>query len=380
MFSSLPKLADKVFVVGYLLPTLLFVCALGALFADQQLVQTVVSGEAQGWDKIVGLVIAVWAIAVLMEFLNIEIIKFLEGYRAPIKGSQRLKAKQEARFAALDKPIQPLLQKVDNGEDLTKAEDEELEEKLVELHTSFPSDENLILPTRFGNAIRSFELYGNEVYGADSVTLWASLLTVIPKDFAAAIGDVKAQIDGLVNVICFSVIFAIIALARALYLLPRSNRLDASHNLDEETIRILLFILAAAVAAALTAGAYALAIRKVHAWGSYVKAAFDCYLPELARKLGFQVPATVPKQKELWELISQRLAYHRPFDTEPWMVQERETDPGSRANDSGSNSHSPPEAAAENRDANASDPEGNDDNETNGNGGVEGGGEGDEQP
>ena len=58
--------------------------------------------------------------------------------------------------------------------------------------------------------------------------------------------------------------------------------------------------------------------------GAYVKAAFDCYLPELAKKLGFRMPAAPEKQKELWAAISQRVAYHLTFEPEPWMLAEKE--------------------------------------------------------
>lgn len=58
--------------------------------------------------------------------------------------------------------------------------------------------------------------------------------------------------------------------------------------------------------------------------GAYVKAAFDCYLPELAKKLGFRMPAAPEKQKELWAAISQRVAYHLTFEPEPWILAEKE--------------------------------------------------------
>jgi len=358
MFSSLPKLADRTFVIGYLLPTLLFVCALAALFSDQPLVQGLIFGETQGWDKIFGLVIGVWAAAVFLQFVNTYLIKFLEGYERPIKNWRSLKAEKQRAFDALDGRLKELWEKINARVELSESEQYEFERKSIAFHRNFPSTRSRLLPTKFGNAIRAFEQYGNEVYGADSVALWSHLSTVVPKDFSSAIGDARAQVNGLVNVICFSALFALVALARAAYSLALSAGGNASRPLDEQSLQIVLFMLAALAAVALAVGAYALAIRRVYVWGAYVKAAFDCYLPELAKKLGFRMPAAPEKQKELWAAISQRVAYHLTFEPEPWMLAEKEdssesepnSPPGEKGATEKSKVHDPEEESKDNGD------------------------------
>jgi len=358
MFSSLPKLADRTFVIGYLLPTLLFVCALAALFSNQPLVQGLIFGETQGWDKIFGLVVGVWAAAVFLQFVNTYLIKFLEGYERPIKNWRSLKAEKQRAFDALDGRLKELWEKINARVELSESEQYEFERKSIAFHRNFPSTRSRLLPTKFGNAIRAFEQYGNEVYGADSVALWSHLSTVVPKDFSSAIGDARAQVNGLVNVICFSALFALVALARAAYSLALSAGGNASRPLDEQSLQIVLFMLAALAAVALAVGAYALAIRRVYVWGAYVKAAFDCYLPELAKKLGFRMPAAPEKQKELWAAISQRVAYHLTFEPEPWMLAEKEdssesepnSPPGEKGATEKSKVHDPEEESKDNGD------------------------------
>jgi hypothetical protein len=57
----------------------------------------------------------------------------------------------------------------------------EYDDLLIELVVQFPSEQRLILPTRFGNAIRAFEDYSRQVYGADGIPLWIHLkLILIP--------------------------------------------------------------------------------------------------------------------------------------------------------------------------------------------------------
>jgi hypothetical protein len=58
----------------------------------------------------------------------------------------------------------------------------------------------LTLPTRFGNAIRSFEVYSRIIYGLEAIDGWPRLLAVIPADYRQAIDDAKAQVDFWVNI------------------------------------------------------------------------------------------------------------------------------------------------------------------------------------
>jgi hypothetical protein len=52
--------------------------------------------------------------------------------------------------------------------------------------------------------------------------------------------------------------------------------------------------------------------------GSLVKAAFDCYLPDLAKRLGHKLPLTGDEQRRFWIAVSRRAIYHRPLKPEKW--------------------------------------------------------------
>lgn len=66
------------------------------------------------------------------------------------------------------------------------------------------------------------------------------------------------------------------------------------------------FALCAALLAWLT---YQFSIEKIYEWGSLVKAAFDCYLPDLAKRLGYELPLTGDDQKKFWISISRRASF-----------------------------------------------------------------------
>src|ERR1700730_3824277 len=84
MLSSLPKLADRAFILGEFLPSLLFAVALLFLFHDQQLPKALIEAVINKELGVAGyLLLTVWAGAVLLLILNQPLYRFLEGYTFP---------------------------------------------------------------------------------------------------------------------------------------------------------------------------------------------------------------------------------------------------------------------------------------------------------
>jgi hypothetical protein len=196
----------------------------------------------------------------------------------------------------------------------------------LKLLKQMPSMVGDVLPTRFGNAIRAFEVYPRDIYGADGVAIWLRLASVMPKQFADQIQDTRSQIDFLINCCFFSAIIAFLGLSRTIY--------SASwHDLDlYTTTGVHAFISSidkfwlwwAAGGAVATYVFYRWAVTCVPAWGDLVMSAFDCYLPELAGQLGFELPTTEAERLRFWTTFSLQLIYRRepngetPFHIEDW--------------------------------------------------------------
>jgi hypothetical protein len=219
MISSLPKLADRTFIIGFLLPTILFFLALISLFSEADPFASILSAiaETEKWDKIAYLIILLWTFSILLQIINNIQYQILEGYTWPLKNINALRRREEARFDELNSRVTELKKKRYKDKlRLTAEEESELMDKWVEFTQKFPERREILLPTRFGNAILAFEQYSNEIYEADSVTLWSHMSSVIPKEFQAYIGDARAQVDGLVNIVFFSLIIAIFSLVRGL--------------------------------------------------------------------------------------------------------------------------------------------------------------------
>ncbi len=328
MLSSLASISDKTFIVGYVLPLLLFLFAGGLLFIDVPLVHAFLLTIAteESFEKLTYLIIALWVLALLMQLVNHIQLQMLEGYRWPVSRLGFLKRSQVARFDLVNIPFQAVndewkaaIQKGVGFPPDREAAWNSLRTKLV---TNFPTRKELVLPTRFGNAIRAFELYSAEVYGADSIPLWLNLATVVPKDFQSALDDARAQVNCLVNVVFFSWAIAITAACRFVATFAPVEALSNQPHWIEVPVLFgnvsWIFGVAAVGAALVGWGAYALAIEQVFAWGALVKAAFDCYLPALAKSLGYSLPKTGTEQKEFWIAVSRRAIQHRPLVPEKW--------------------------------------------------------------
>lgn len=181
--------------------------------------------------------------------------------------------------------------------DLTKSEWESTSRSLL---NEFPGGVSLILPTRLGNVIRSFEYYPDREYGMDAVTLWPRLIAKIDKDYAALVDDSKTSFDFMLNGSVLSLALALlILLAGLIYETP----LDSRATLISWFAEILIFTVLSFIL-------YFQSISRAANWGEMVKGAFDLYRNDLLKLLGFgQQLKTKGAERSLWEKISMQMIY-----------------------------------------------------------------------
>jgi hypothetical protein len=157
------------------------------------------------------------------------------------------------------------------------------------LQHTYPDSSGLILPTRLGNVIRSFEYYSDREYGIDSIEIWPRLVSVIPKDYAVSIDDTKTTFDFMMNCSLLTGLLSVLILMIGLI-----------YPATLESLSIVF---------------YRLSINRAGAWGLLIKSAFDLYRWELLKKLGHE---KTPKKREdervLWEEISRQMIYGDRYD------------------------------------------------------------------
>lgn len=346
MLSSLPKLADRNFILGTFLPTLLFTLIVLFSFSDTEPAKTWMEGlTAKDIGQAVFLLLGVWVLAVLILMLNHPFYRFFEGYTYPEWVADRLKRRKRKYLVDSSTEINALHNRwADQGDTFASSDLNRYRALRRDLVKWMPSKESDVLPTRFGNAIKAFEVYPRDVYGADGVTMWLRLSSVVPKSFSDKIDESRSQIDFLINCCLFSAAISALGFGRTIYsacwrsvdLYSRDGVVAFISSFEPHW---LLWTIGGAIA---SYGFYSWAVTRVPAWGDVVMSAFDCYLPALATQLGFELPKTEAKQRDFWTTLSQQMTYGRepdgrlPFRMESWpRVPQRapEAEPKARTVD-----------------------------------------------
>lgn len=326
MLSTLPKLADRAFIVGFVLPSLLFAIALLVLFSQPDQVAALLRPvkEDGGTTILVLLAAGVWLLAVLMQVLNYFLYRFLEGYLPPLSWRRRAALRHAVRTARKRKEALALRREwADKGQRFSRQSKQRYRALLLEL-AARPSRRSA-LPTAFGNAIKTFETYPQELYGADGVSLWLRVAGVVPKPLLEATAETRSQVDFMVNMCFFSLVVAACA---ALHIAPAFPLASAAAAVRSGEIIPALSLLVRSdigwFAGSLIASRcfYLFAVALVPAWGGAVKACFDVGLPALATQLGFTLPKTEAERRRFWQSYSQMLTYRTNPDFTPMFLPE----------------------------------------------------------
>lgn len=175
----------------------------------------------------------------------------------------------------------------------------------IQIKRDYPDRRGLILPTRLGNVVRSFEYYSDREYGIDSIEIWPRLIAIIPKEYAVSVDDSKTTFDFMMNCSALSLLLAaLLLLAGLIY----PTHLASVPALLYWFIKIVAFVL-------LSYFFYRLSINRAGAWGAMVKGAFDLYRWDLLKKLGYkQEPEKREDERALWDEISRQMIYGDRFD------------------------------------------------------------------
>jgi len=285
------KIFDRDFLTAHFAPALFLLLSGWALLE--------IGGASPAWLKIKAteplqntLVVAAitWVLAMLFHALNREIYRSAEGYW-PWNSQTNLSGSERRRFNALRARIQ-LLEKAEDAsaEGLPAKYDIGLNNLLRQIVAEFPSREDLVLPTRFGNAVRAYEDYPRVMYGFESIQGWSRLEVMMSKEFRELLGGNRALTTMWLNLSLVFSLLAIEAVCVAIWSKP------------------LVFCFAPIFAAAVYL-VYRRAVSAALREGEVVKAAFDVYLPDLAKKLGVELSNDPKINRKFWQAFSQGMVY-----------------------------------------------------------------------
>lgn len=312
IFSAISGHLTRSLVLGTLLPVVMFVFATVTLFSPLvPLGPTLIAplrALDQDWVPWL-IVLATLALTGFLYNLNTPLIRWYEGYPWKDSSLGRLRVQRHRGRVEHNEQVKRRLILVRAtlpvGDPARSEVQQELSTVARELNAVFPGAD-LVLPTRLGNVIRSFEEYSRHQYGMSAIPLWPRLAAHIGKEYAALIDDSKSTMDFALNSSFLS------ALLAAGMLVVGLMRRDALLRTPSDVLSWLLTIGALVGIAYLM---YLAALSRAADWGVHVKGAFDLYRRDLLKQLNYeQQPATIREERELWKQISRQIVFGDPVD------------------------------------------------------------------
>jgi hypothetical protein len=331
MFTSLPKLADKTFVIAFLVPTLAFLLALNwafpGLLALHEPSEHADAGKALAdaaatlLDATVS-VAALWFFALALMMVNRPLYRLLEGYFGPLAAKAAVGRQQHAwdlrrreidQAEATARALRPGAARDDAARSFNQLR--------LRFGKQFPPTRARVLGSRFGNVNRAFEDYSEQAYGVFGVTTWPRLSAVIPASFQSVLTDARAQVDCFVNVTFLALAFGAVEIGRWFWDGAAAVARDWPHAgvdfwlaVREAAAHANWPALLAALVAVFVVRrvAYELALNRAQALGEQVRAAFDLYLGGLAKQLGYDLPPAEQDRRALWRRLRRTWAYGDP--------------------------------------------------------------------
>lgn len=161
----------------------------------------------------------------------------------------------------------------------------------------YPKNDEQIVPTRFGNAIRSFETFGKTRYNLDSQSLWYELNAVVPQHIQNEIKEARDSVDFFVAMTYLGAMLGVVAFAVAAY--------------EHFTLPIVVVGVVAVVTAVLC---HWLAVRATGEWGYTVRALVNIGRVKLAESMGLHLPDCLEQERVMWGLVTRYGFFGDPSD------------------------------------------------------------------
>lgn len=292
MFTELPKLLDRNYMVGFLLPAAVLSGLCWWILALYRLVP--INPWSKDIDALVGgtaAIALVWLVSILLVALNGAVDRLMQGYGWT--GPGLVITRELEKFDSDAAPVLEHRTAMDEarrkGVALERPPGFELD--LVRAVERYPDERRWVLPTRFGNRMRAAEVYSRAIYGLDAVTASYRISALLPPEFRELLNGARAQLDFCISLVAGGLISAALFFGLGAYrdVLPSPWP--------------------AAAAAAMIVGGYALAVQLAKPYGDYQRAAFDLGREPLAASLGLTIPQSPAEERQMWKAVSQMITF-----------------------------------------------------------------------
>lgn len=154
---------------------------------------------------------------------------------------------------------------------------------VLERLARYPDDAAEITPTRLGNAIRAFEMYGKSRFNLDSQTLWNELNAVVPKALQVELDRSRALVDFFIAGFYLALLLGLVT--------------GCYWVVHRQSLGLLAFAMVAFLSMAIW---YELAITSTSYWSSTVQALVNLGRVGLAEQLGLDIPLELDAERAMW--------------------------------------------------------------------------------
>jgi hypothetical protein len=284
------------FVVGYFVPAFVALFAVVLLAYESTLPDAFT--EETGATQVLVLGALALVLGLALSALNRPVLRLLEGYplaRASGKRATRLNDALTDRFR---KRFDALNEQLENPEveDPTRA--------ALELQEEFPAARDLILPTAFGNVMRSFETHPRRRYGLDGIAIWPRIELLLGEQELDTIGEAQANVNFFVNILVVSMLVGVVI------------AVDWAWHASGVLAGIAQVGGVLLATAAIAFGSYCGTIQAAKVWGDAVRAAFDVHRLDLYSKLGVRPPISPADELRVADAVNHCILFGEPIAME----------------------------------------------------------------
>jgi hypothetical protein len=256
------------------------------------------AGQLSGTQLVVVFLVVLVLSLILYPF-QLSLVRLLEGYWeatgfGTAMAAIRIEVHRRERERLLERAYTPL--SPTTGTPTSNALEEERLQRVARrrLESGYPPDEERLLPTRLGNALRAFEDQVGQRYGLETVVVFPRLTPYLSDPVRAALDDLRDQLD-IAARLCVTLLLATVL----------SGVLLLAHG---------WWLVLPATTALLAWVAYRSAIQAAVAYGEEVAVAFDLHRFEMLRGLHFALPDAAAAELTLNEQVSRFLAERRSLE------------------------------------------------------------------
>jgi hypothetical protein len=179
-----------------------------------------------------------------------------------------------------------------------------------------PFEEDNLLPTRLGNVLRASEVYANDRYFIEELTIWPRLIPVMPPEFTKVLEEKNNHLMFLLNSTLLALAIGVSSLFFAILGVPcgmfpgsglcgffRSQAGFFSIGYDNLSPIGLMGIGISLVGFGYLL--YSIGVNVAGSMGVYIRTGFDLYRENLLRQLNWRLPLTLSEERTVWEEICQ---------------------------------------------------------------------------